>query len=184
MKVVLEMETIAIEANMDMEEVGAPVEAKTEMSGAHFPPSVPVAVSPSEAEERYVDNTSLELGMMAPHSDFCDDRPNTIDSLDRVIPTDVTNVASAENPGSGQGSQVGQRIYSRDIEPLPVPMIPLASSWISPNRMLVSTFTQGGTPKPSVLPLEPSKQQPLPLDKASPKPFPHQDGVSEKVTFP
>ena len=122
--------------------------------------------------------------MMAPNSDFCDDRPNTIDSLDRVIPTELTNVASAENPGSGKGSQVGRRIYSGDTDPLPVPMIPTASSWISPNRMLVSTFAQGGTPKPLVLSLEPSKQQPLPLDKASSNPFPHQDGVSDKVTFP
>ena len=50
------METIAIESNMAMEEVGAPVEAKTEMAGAHFPPLVPVAVAPSEAYKRDVDN--------------------------------------------------------------------------------------------------------------------------------
>ena len=51
------METIAIKAKMDMEAVGAPAEAKTEISGAHFLPLVPVAVAPSESEERYVDNT-------------------------------------------------------------------------------------------------------------------------------
>ena len=49
MKLVLEMETIAIEAKMDMEAVSAPAEAKTEMAGSHFPPLVPVAVSLSEA---------------------------------------------------------------------------------------------------------------------------------------
>ena len=43
------METTSIEANMAMEAVGAPAESKTEMAGAHFPPLVPVAVSPSEA---------------------------------------------------------------------------------------------------------------------------------------
>ena len=81
MKVVLEMDTISIEANMYMEAVGAPAEAKTEMAGAHFPPPVPVAVSPSEAEERDVDNTSPELVMMVPHSNVCDERPNTNNSL-------------------------------------------------------------------------------------------------------
>ena len=101
------METIAIEAKMAMEAVGEPAEAKTEMVGAHFLPPVPVAVAPSETDERDVDNTSPELMMMAPHSNVCDDRPNTNDSLDGVIPTDATKEASAENPGSGQGSQVG-----------------------------------------------------------------------------
>ena len=50
MKVVLAMETIAIEANMDMEAVVAPAEANTEMAGAHLPPLFPVAVEPSDAE--------------------------------------------------------------------------------------------------------------------------------------
>ena len=50
--------------------------------------------------------------------------------------------------------------------------------------MLLSTFNQGGTPKPLVLLLGMSKQQPLPLDRASPTPFPHQDGASEEVPFP
>ena len=50
--------------------------------------------------------------------------------------------------------------------------------------MLVSTFTQGGTPKPLVLPLGPSKQKPLPLDRASPTPFPCQGGASDKVPSP
>ena len=54
MKVVLSMETIAIEANMYMEAVEAPMEAKIEMAGAHFPPLVPIAVAPSEAKERDV----------------------------------------------------------------------------------------------------------------------------------
>ena len=48
MKLVLEMETIAIESNMDTEAVGAPAEAKTYMAGSHLPPPVPVAVAPSE----------------------------------------------------------------------------------------------------------------------------------------
>ena len=50
--------------------------------------------------------------------------------------------------------------------------------------MLESTFTQGGTPKPSNLPLGPFKQQPLPLDRASPTPFLHQYGASDQVPFP
>ena len=69
------------------------------MAGAHLPPSVPVAVTPSEAEERDADNTSPELVMMAPHSNVCDDRPNTNDSLDGVIQTDATKETSAEIPG-------------------------------------------------------------------------------------
>ena len=48
MKVVLIMETIEIDAKMDMEAVGAPAEAKTDIEGAHFPPPVPVSVAPSE----------------------------------------------------------------------------------------------------------------------------------------
>ena len=79
------METITIEAKMDMEAVGAPSEAKTEMAEAHFQPPVPVAVEPSESEERDVDNTSPVLVMMAPHSNVCDDRPNTNNSLNGVI---------------------------------------------------------------------------------------------------
>ena len=55
---------------------------------------------------RDVDNTSPELVMMAPHSNVCDDRPNTNDILDGVIPTDTSKEDSAENPGSGQGRQV------------------------------------------------------------------------------
>ena len=51
------METIAIEGNMDMEAVGTPAEAKTDMTGAHFSRPVPVAVAPSESEDRDVDNT-------------------------------------------------------------------------------------------------------------------------------
>ena len=109
-KVVLAKETIQIEAKMDMEAVGAPAEANTEMLGYHFPPPVPVVVVPSEAEERDVDNTSPELLMMSPHSNVCDDIPNTNDSLDGLIPTDATKEASAENPGSIQGSQVGWKI--------------------------------------------------------------------------
>ena len=65
--------------------------------------------------------------MMAPHYNVYDDRPNTNDSLDGVIPTDVTKEDSAENPGSGQGSQVGWTIYIGDTELFPVPMIPPAS---------------------------------------------------------
>ena len=53
-KVVLTMETIAIEYKMAMEEVGASAEAKTDMEGAHYPPPVPIAVAPSEAKERDV----------------------------------------------------------------------------------------------------------------------------------
>ena len=52
------METTAIESKMDMEAVGAPAEAKTDIAGAHFPPPVTVAVAPSEAEDRDVDNIS------------------------------------------------------------------------------------------------------------------------------
>ena len=100
-KVVMEMDTIEIETKMAMEAVGAPVEAKIEMAGAHFPPPVPVEVAPSEAEERDVDNTSPELVMMAPHSNVCDDRPNTNDSLDGVIPTGAPKEASAENTELG-----------------------------------------------------------------------------------
>ena len=48
MKLVMAIDTIAIEAKMYMEAVGAPAEAKTEMAGAHFPPPVPVTVAPSE----------------------------------------------------------------------------------------------------------------------------------------
>ena len=47
--------------------MGAPAEGKTDMIGAHFPPLVPVAVAPSETEERYVENTPPELVMMSPH---------------------------------------------------------------------------------------------------------------------
>ena len=46
------METIAIESKMALDVVGTPAEAKTEMAGAHFPPSVTVAVASSEAEEK------------------------------------------------------------------------------------------------------------------------------------
>ena len=63
-------------------------------------------------------------------------------------------------------------------------MIPPASSWISPKIMSVSTFNQGGTPKPLVLTLGSSKQQPLPLDRSLPTPFPHQDGASDKAPPP
>ena len=157
MKVLLEMDTIAIEAKISTEVVGAHAEAKTDMSGAHFPPPLTVVVSPSEAEERDVDNKSPELVMIEPKSNVCDNRPNTNDSLDGVILTDTTKEASAENLGLRQGSQVGWTIYSGDTEPLPVPMIPPASSWIFPKRMLVSTFTQGGTTKSVVSPLGPSK---------------------------
>ena len=108
------METIEIEANMAMEAVGAPAEAKTEMAGSHFPPLVPVSVAPSEAEERNVDNTSPDLMTMAPYSNVCDDRSNTNNSLDGVIPTDMTKEASTENLGSGKGSQVGWKLYSGD----------------------------------------------------------------------
>ena len=97
-----------------------------------------------------VDNTSPELVMMAPHSSVCDDRPKTNEIFDGVIPTDATKEDSAENSGSVQGIQVGWTLYSGDTEPLHVPKIPPASSWISPKRILVSTFTQGGTPKPLV----------------------------------
>ena len=180
-KVVLEMKTTEIEANMDMEAVGTPTEAKIDMEGAHFPPPVTVSVETSESEERDVDNISPDMVMMATHSNVCDDRPNTNDSLDGVIPTDATNEASAENPGSEQCSQVRWTIDSGDTEPLPVPMIPPDSSWIYPKRMLVSTFIKGGTPKPSVSPLGMSKQKPLPLDRASTTPFTHQDGASDKV---
>ena len=58
------------------------------------------------------------------------------------------------------------------------------SSWIYPNMISAYTFTPGGTPKPLVLPLEPSKQQPLPLDRALPKPFTHQYDASDKVLSP
>ena len=84
--------------------------------------------------------------MMAPHSNFYDDRPNTNDSLDGVIPTYVTKDASAENMGLGQGSQVGWKIYSGDTEPLPLTMILPDSSCMFPKRMSACTFTQGGTP--------------------------------------
>ena len=77
----------------------APPEAKTEMAGAHLPPPVPVTVAPSEAEERDVDNISPELARMAPHYNVCDDRPNTNESLDGVIPMDATKEDSAENKG-------------------------------------------------------------------------------------
>ena len=83
---------------MAMEAVGATVEAKTEMAGAHFPPLVPVAVAPSEAYKRDVDNKSTELVMMAPHFNVCDDRPNTNYSLDGVIPMDANKEDSTENP--------------------------------------------------------------------------------------
>ena len=152
------------------------------MSGDHFPPPVPVAVATSEVEERNFDNTSPELVMMALHSNVCDDRHKNNNRLDGVIPTDAPKETFAENQGSGQGIQVGWTIYIGDTESLPVPMIPLASSWISPKRISASTFTQGETTKPLVLPLGVSKQQPLPLDRASPTPFPHQNGASEKVT--
>ena len=118
---------------------------------------------------------------MAPYHNVCYDIPNTNDSLYGVIPTYATKEASVENPGYGQSSQVGWTIYSRDTDPLPVPMITPASSLISQKRMAVSNFTQGGTPKSSVLPLGTSKNQPLPLVRASPIPFTHQDGESEKV---
>ena len=50
--------------------------------------------------------------------------------------------------------------------------------------MSVSTLTQGGTPEPSVSPLGPSKQQPLPLDRALPTLFTYQDGASDGVPPP
>ena len=167
-----------------MEAVGAPADSKTEMAAAHFPPPVPVAGAPSEEEERDIDNTPFELAMMEPHSNVCDDRPKTNGSLDGVIPTDVTKEASTENPGSGQGSQAVWTIYSGDTEPLLAPMISTASSWISTKRILASTLTQGGTSKPLVLPLGPSKSKPLPLDRASTTPFPHQGGALDEVPPP
>ena len=110
MKVTLTMKNIAIEAKMDMDAVGAPEEAKTDMEGAHFPPPVPVAVAPSEEEERDVKNASPKLVIMAPHSNVCDDIPNTNDSLDGVIPTEATKEDSEENMGSGKVIQVGWTI--------------------------------------------------------------------------
>ena len=56
-------------------------------------------MAPSEAEERDVDNTSPELVMMEPHSNVCDERPNTNGSLDGVNPTDAAKDDSAENTG-------------------------------------------------------------------------------------
>ena len=50
--------------------------------------------------------------------------------------------------------------------------------------MSASTFTQGGTPKPSVLSLGTSKQQPLQLDRALQKPFNRKDGASDEVLSP
>ena len=50
MKVLLAMETIAIEDKIDMEAVGTPAEVKTYMAGSHPPPPVSIAVAPSEAE--------------------------------------------------------------------------------------------------------------------------------------
>ena len=108
--------------------MGAPAEANIEMTGVHLPPPVPVALAPSEVEEKDVENTSTELVMMATHSNVCDDRPNSNDILDEVIPTEATKEDSAENPGSGQGTQVWWTIYRGDTEMLPVPMIPPASS--------------------------------------------------------
>ena len=70
------MKTIEIEANMDMEAVGALAELKTEMAGSHFPPPVTVAVALSKSEESYLYNTSPELVMMEPHSNVCNYRPN------------------------------------------------------------------------------------------------------------
>ena len=122
--------------------------------------------------------------MMATHSNVCDDRTNTNTSLDGMIPTDATKEDYTENTGLGKGSQVGWMIYSGDTYPLPVPMIPPASSWIYPKRMSVSTFTKGGKPKTLVSTLGPSKQQPLPLDRASLMPFTHQEGESDKVPPP
>ena len=122
--------------------------------------------------------------MMAHHSNICDDRPNTNDSLDGVIPTDATKEASAENPGLGQGSQVGWATYIGYTEQLYVPMIPPSSSLISPNSMSVSTFTQGGTPKPSIFPLGTSKHQPLPIYRKLSTPFPHQYSASDEVPSP
>ena len=75
-------------------------------------------------------------------------------------------------------------IYSGDIDPLPVPMIPPDPSWVSPKRMSVSTFNQGRTLKPSVSPLGPSKQQQLSLYRAFLTPFPHQDSAPDEVTPP
>ena len=154
------------------------------MAGAHFPHPISVSVAPIESEERDVVNTSPELVMMAPHSNVCDYRPNTNESLCRVITTETTKEASAEKPGSGQGSPLGWTIYSGDKEPLPVPMITLASSWISPKSMSVSTFTQGGTPKSLVSPLGTYKQQLLSLDRALSKSFPRQYGASDEVPSP
>ena len=85
---------------MDMKAVGAPAEANIEMTGVHLPPPVPVALAPSEVEEKDVENTSTELVMMATHSNVCDDRSNTKESLNGVIPTDAAKEASTENPGS------------------------------------------------------------------------------------
>ena len=79
-----------------MEAVGSPEEAKTYMEGAHLLPPVPVSGAPSEAEEMDVNNKSPELVMMALHSNVCDDRPNTNDKLDGVIPIDATKEASAK----------------------------------------------------------------------------------------
>ena len=164
--------------------MGTFTKARKEMSGTHFQTPVPVAVAPSEAEETDVENTSPELVIMAPHSNVFDDRTNTNDILDWVISMDTTKETLTENPVSGQGSQVGWTIYSGDTEPLPVPMIPPDSSWVSPKMISGSTFTQVRTSKPYVSPLGPSKQKPLSRDRESPTPFPRQDGVSDKVTPP
>ena len=44
--------------------------------------------------------------MMEPYFNVCDNRPNTDEILDRVVPTDVTKEASAENMRSVQAIQV------------------------------------------------------------------------------
>ena len=142
---------------MAMEAVGATLEAKTDMAGAHFPPPVPVTMAPSEAEERDADNKSPGLVMMEPHSKVFDYRTNTNKSVDGVILTDATMKAPAENSGYGQGRQVGWTIFRRYTEPLPVPMIPPASSYISLKRILAYKFTQYRTPNPLILTLGPSK---------------------------
>ena len=77
------------------------------MAGSHFPPPALVSVESSEAEERDVENKSPELVMMEPHSNVCDERPNTNDSLDGVIPTEAIKEAYTENTGLLQGSQLG-----------------------------------------------------------------------------
>ena len=101
------MDNISIESLVAINSVGVHEKLKTDMAGYNFLPPVPLALAPSEAEQKGANNTSSELVTMELHAKFYDKKNINNESMDGVYPMDVTEKASMENPGSGKGSQGG-----------------------------------------------------------------------------